>query len=307
MKGYLFDGNVPSRLRFAPKLPIIPLSTKLAYGDSIVISVHGFLGTNESRGQMPTPVGREQRAGPNRTRSGAKARVSNEQKRKNMNAKMTFRPGQRSTEQILEQARQDEAKHHYAAAFEGFALAFALKPTKESSALRAAENLLEIGRVSDAERFLKKVRSPPLEKRWYVELVHGKLFMARHRPRDAEKHFRKAAKLHHASTAPSVFLADCLIQQEKLEEAERILRKALHANGDIDEVFLNLGLVKRAQGDHRRAKQYLLKALEISPDYPSARKVLADVEACLVFGAATSNSRSRRQLRGKATAKGATN
>jgi predicted nuclease of predicted toxin-antitoxin system len=26
MKGYLFDGNVPSRLRFSPKLPIIPLS-----------------------------------------------------------------------------------------------------------------------------------------------------------------------------------------------------------------------------------------------------------------------------------------
>jgi predicted nuclease of predicted toxin-antitoxin system len=27
MKGYLFDGNVPSRLRFAPKLPLIPLSS----------------------------------------------------------------------------------------------------------------------------------------------------------------------------------------------------------------------------------------------------------------------------------------
>jgi len=26
MKGYLFDGNVPSRLRFAPTLPIVPLS-----------------------------------------------------------------------------------------------------------------------------------------------------------------------------------------------------------------------------------------------------------------------------------------
>jgi predicted nuclease of predicted toxin-antitoxin system len=26
MKGYLFDGNVPSRLRFTPKLPIVPLS-----------------------------------------------------------------------------------------------------------------------------------------------------------------------------------------------------------------------------------------------------------------------------------------
>ncbi len=26
MKGYLFDGNVPSRLRFAPKLPVISLS-----------------------------------------------------------------------------------------------------------------------------------------------------------------------------------------------------------------------------------------------------------------------------------------
>jgi len=26
MNGYLFDGNVPSRLRFSPKLPIVPLS-----------------------------------------------------------------------------------------------------------------------------------------------------------------------------------------------------------------------------------------------------------------------------------------
>ena len=26
MKGFLFDGNVPSRLRFSPKLPIVPIS-----------------------------------------------------------------------------------------------------------------------------------------------------------------------------------------------------------------------------------------------------------------------------------------
>jgi predicted nuclease of predicted toxin-antitoxin system len=26
MKGYLFDGNVPSRLRFSPKLPMVPLA-----------------------------------------------------------------------------------------------------------------------------------------------------------------------------------------------------------------------------------------------------------------------------------------
>jgi predicted nuclease of predicted toxin-antitoxin system len=26
MKGYLFDDNLPSRLRFSPKLPIVPLS-----------------------------------------------------------------------------------------------------------------------------------------------------------------------------------------------------------------------------------------------------------------------------------------
>lgn len=26
MKGYLFDGNVPSRLRFSPKLPVVALS-----------------------------------------------------------------------------------------------------------------------------------------------------------------------------------------------------------------------------------------------------------------------------------------
>jgi hypothetical protein len=29
MKGYLFDGNVPSRLRFSPKHPIIPLFDRL--------------------------------------------------------------------------------------------------------------------------------------------------------------------------------------------------------------------------------------------------------------------------------------
>ena len=41
MKGYLFDGNVPSRLRFSPKLPIVPLSLCLRLAGTRLIPKFG--------------------------------------------------------------------------------------------------------------------------------------------------------------------------------------------------------------------------------------------------------------------------
>ena len=182
---------------------------------------------------------------------------------------------------VLQKARDAESAGNNASAFELFRLAYNLEPSRLSAAYRAALNLIEVGRISDAEAFLNKVLSDPKGKKWLVELALGQIRTAQFRPEEAEAHFRRARELNRASTSPAVLLADCLFKQEKFEEAKAVLLEAVHCEGDLDEVFLNLGLVMRAQGHYESAKAYLMKALEISPEYDSAKVALADVEMWL--------------------------
>ena len=107
--------------------------------------------------------------------------------------------------------------------------------------------------------------------------------MARSKPADAETHFRNAWQMNRQSTVPAIFLADALIKQEKFAGAKTVLLEGLSAEGDVDEVYLNLGCVARAMGEYADARRYFLKALEISPEYPQAKRGLADVEFWLSF------------------------
>jgi len=84
--------------------------------------------------------------------------------------------------------------------------------------------------------------------------------------------------------------------QEKFDEAIKILLKGLKAQGDRDEVYLNLGLIKRSQRQYGKARSYLLKALAITPNYPSAKQALADVERWLKFTNSASGRSSERGI-----------
>ena len=181
-------------------------------------------------------------------------------------------------ETLLARARSAEKEGCYTTASELFQLALNLDPSRDSALYRAARNLLELGRFSKAQELLVKIRLEQAPRHWLVELIFGELRMAQFKPLEAEEHFRKAVSLNPSSTTPAVFLADCLTKQEKFENASEVLLKAIAAEGDVDEVYLNLGIVARAQGNYEEARAYLAKAIEIAPDDSRAREVLADVE-----------------------------
>ena len=187
-----------------------------------------------------------------------------------------------SLEALLVRARAAEASARPASAFQLFQLVLVLDPGRDSAAYRAALNLIDVGRLSDAEACLDRLRKP-IPKPWLIELVSGELRMAQFKPVQAEKHFKRSCKLNPTSTIPAVFLADCLSKQEKFRKASRVLEKAIGARGDVDEVYLNLGILKRAQADYQASRRYLLKALKLSPQYAQAKEVLADVEECLAL------------------------
>jgi len=185
--------------------------------------------------------------------------------------------------ELLAKAKAADAQGQSASAFEFFRELLTLDPDRESALYRAALSLFEVGRLSDAEAMLSRIAKPPKSKQWLVELLLGRLRMAQFRPIEAEEHFAKARSLNPMTTEPAIYLADCLSRLEKFEDASRVLLAALRAKGDLDEVYLNLGLVKRAQTKYVEARTYLLKALEISPDYHDAKKALSDVEEWLTF------------------------
>jgi tetratricopeptide (TPR) repeat protein len=189
-----------------------------------------------------------------------------------------------NVEEFSKLARVADDNGHSASAFELFKRIVDLEPGKDSAIFRATINLLEIGRISEAERVLNTIRRNAAPKPGLIEYALGKLRLAQFRPKEAEQHFRNYLKLAPDSTAPAVLLADCLRRQEKFDEASRVLLAALNAKGDLDEVYLNLGLVKRATGDYKSAHTYLIKALEITPEYTDAKFVLADVEFWLELG-----------------------
>lgn len=184
-------------------------------------------------------------------------------------------------DKILDRAKAADDAGHSAAASELYRRAILLGVTKDSIKYRAVINLLEVGRVRDAEIQFNEINQNAAPKPWLLEYALGKISMAQFNPMEAERHFRTAWKLNPDSTAPAELLADCLLKQEKFDEAIAVLNEALKASGDVDEVYLNLAVAKRAVGDYKSARQYLLDALKIDPNNSSIKKLLLDVELCL--------------------------
>jgi tetratricopeptide (TPR) repeat protein len=65
------------------------------------------------------------------------------------------------------------------------------------------------------------------------------------------------------------------------EEAIASHVDATACEGDVDETWLNIGMIHRAQFRLEEAKDAFERALEISPDYPAASMGLADVKGAI--------------------------
>jgi tetratricopeptide (TPR) repeat protein len=101
---------------------------------------------------------------------------------------------------------------------------------------------------------------------------------------EAEKWYRKAVELDPDNVGTQVFLGALLAQKGDLAGAEAVYREATRrANGAVDEAWLNLGLVLRAQERYEEALACFEKALELTPDYPEAKTGKVDMEKVIAY------------------------
>jgi tetratricopeptide (TPR) repeat protein len=147
--------------------------------------------------------------------------------------------------------------------------------------------LYGLARYSEALRaFRRALRLCPKAKLFIVHARLGHLYSHKGSLPQAEAWYRKAIAGNPSDAGYRVFLGGLLASAGRLPEAEAVHRRAtLCKKGCIDEAYLNLGLILRAQERYREALKSFRKALRLDPGYKQAKKEIADVQRVLQLDA----------------------
>jgi tetratricopeptide (TPR) repeat protein len=141
-------------------------------------------------------------------------------------------------------------------------------------------SLYSIARYPEALAALRRAaRLCPPEKLHIVHSHLGHLHHWRGNYHLAKNWFRKAMASSPTDASAYIYLGGLLALEGRLKEAEKTHRRAtLCEQGCIEEAFLDLGFVLRAQERYPEALACFQRALEIDPKYKDAKKALIDVE-----------------------------
>jgi tetratricopeptide (TPR) repeat protein len=140
--------------------------------------------------------------------------------------------------------------------------------------------LYELARYQEAEQVLREaIRSIPLEQLQHGYTHLGHLHQESGHYDEAEKWYRKAVELSPDDAGRHVFLGALLAKKGEFRAAEECHRRGTRCSkGCVDEAYLNLGLVLRAQERYAEAMECFQKALELTPDYEGAITGKSDME-----------------------------
>ncbi|MGH7648805.1 MAG: tetratricopeptide repeat protein [Gemmatimonadaceae bacterium] len=156
-------------------------------------------------------------------------------------------------------------------------------PDDRAALMLYGRALVDLARYDDARAAYEHALAlTPTESQVRVLRALGLLCDARCDVREAEQHHRDAIAAAPNDASAYIFLGALLAKTGRLEEAERIHRRATDCtDGSIDEAFLNLGLVQRSRGDYVGALESLRRALTLDPSDQCAQDALSDIEALL--------------------------
>jgi tetratricopeptide (TPR) repeat protein len=145
--------------------------------------------------------------------------------------------------------------------------------------------LFEIARYEEAEQVLHEaIQGMKLEHLHHGYTQLGHMFRERGDCDNAEKWYRKAVELVPDDATRNIFLGALLAQKGDFAGAEAAHRKATKASkGCVEEAYLNLRLVLRAQERYEEALEAFNHALKLSPDYKEALIGKADMEKTLAY------------------------
>jgi len=146
-------------------------------------------------------------------------------------------------------------------------------------------SIYPVARYHDALSALRRaLRLCPPKRRHLVQGHFGHLYRKKGEFRRAEIWYRKAVAGDPRDATWHIFLGALLAVSGRLKEAEAAHRKATRCReGCIDEAYLNLGLVLRAQQRYAEARGCFQKALKITPAYKEALQQLKDMEQVLIL------------------------
>lgn len=141
-----------------------------------------------------------------------------------------------------------------------------------------------LARYDEAEEALANaLRLCPEEKRRILLKEMGHLEKQRGNYERAAGWHRKAIEAQPTHAGGYIFLGGILALQGRLRDAEEVYRTAVEFcyEGCLDEAFLNLGMVLRAQERFEEAAECFREAIRMDPGYREARRALRDAERCL--------------------------
>ena len=158
-------------------------------------------------------------------------------------------------------------------------------PDHHSGRLLQGVMLYELARYDEAEAKLRQTLNDfPQEGLDHLYVHLGHLFQARGDYELAEEHFRVAIQLAPDHAGRHIFLGALLAIKGRLDEAEAVHRQATRcAKGDIDEAYLNLGYVLRAQERYDEALECFEKSLSLTPDFEQALTAKNDLTKAMNF------------------------
>lgn len=145
--------------------------------------------------------------------------------------------------------------------------------------------LYELARYGEAEQVLRNaIQGLPLKALQHGYTHLGHLCRERGEYDDAEKWYRKAIELDPDDAGWHIFLGALLAKRGDFSGAEASHRNATRcSSGRVDEAYLNLGLVLRAQERYKEALACFERALALTPDYQEATTAKADIEKAIAY------------------------
>jgi protein O-mannosyl-transferase len=157
-----------------------------------------------------------------------------------------------------------------------FRAALRLQPDYESAEHHLANRLADAGRLAEAIlHYQAAIRLDSKHAESYNGL--GICYAMQGKMAEAERQFHEAVRLSPDYSGAQSNLANALGAQDKLAEAIPHYQKALQIAPKDFQTHYNLGLTLTRQGQRAEAKAHFTEALRLHPDYPEARKALADL------------------------------
>jgi tetratricopeptide (TPR) repeat protein len=184
-------------------------------------------------------------------------------------------------DELIELAKTADNDGRLATVVEALTAASAQRELSSRYELMLADNLRAIGKIEHARRVLREIKEFPDDKAWLVNLHRGKVEEDAGDLHAAIYRFETSLEQNPASTIPYVYLACAYSAMQQYDKAIEILTSALAAEGDRDEIYLNLGYTYRATARYGKAREAFQSALSITPNYEEAQEGLRDINSVL--------------------------